>query len=135
MNRNYFKSLVLSAVLAVVTVTTVNAQTVVAVEKFTAENANTPEIRFVGSNPDFINFEVSLRQNGNQKQTLRILDENGVELYREIIRKGEFAKLVKVVRNDYSRLNFVIDAQNSQYKKSFNIRNEVVERLNVEEAN
>jgi|LakMenEpi03Aug12_release.lakeMendotaPanAssembly.Ray.scaffolds.fasta_scaffold18061_7 hypothetical protein len=135
MNRNLFKSLVLSAVLAVATVTTVNAQTVVAVEKFTTEKANTPEVRFVGSNPDFINFEVSLRQNGNQKQTLRILDENGVELYREIIRKGEFAKLVKVVRNDYSRLNFVIDAQNSQYKKSFNIRNEVVERLNVEEAN
>lgn len=135
MNRNLFKSLVLSAVLAVATVTTVNAQTVVAVEKLTTEKANTPEVRFVGSNPDFINFEVSLRQNGNQKQTLRILDENGVELYREIIRKGEFAKLVKVVRNDYSRLDFVIDAQNSQYKKSFNIRNEVVERLNVEEAN
>jgi len=135
MNRNLFKSLVLSAVLAVATVTTVNAQTVVAVEKFTTEKANTPVVRFVGSNPDFINFEVSLRQNGNQKQTLRILDENGVELYREIIRKGEFAKLVKVVRNDYSRLDFVIDAQNSQYKKSFNIRNEVVERLNVEEAN
>ena len=134
MNRN-FKSLVLSAVLAVVTVTTLNAQTVVAVEKFTAEKANTPEVRFVGSNPDFINFEVSLRPNGNQKQTLRILDENGVELYREIIGKGEFTKLVKVVRNDYARLNFVVDAQNAQYKKSFNINNVVVERLNVVEVN
>ncbi|HUM48360.1 MAG TPA: hypothetical protein PLD84_15620 [Chitinophagales bacterium] len=135
MNRNLFKSLVFTAVLALVTVTTVYAQTVVAVEKFTAEKANAPEIRFVGSNHDFINFEVSVRQAGNQKQILRIIDENGVELYRENLGKGEFTKLVKIVRNDYARLNFVVDAPNAQFKKSFNIKNVVVERLSVEEAN
>lgn len=129
------KSLVMSVVLAMVTVTAVKAQVVVALEKVSAEKQNNPEIRFVGSNTDFINFEVSVRQFGNQKQTLRIFDENGVELYREIIGKGEFTKLVKVVRNDYARLNFVVDAQNNQFRKSFSIRNEVVERLNVEEAN
>jgi hypothetical protein len=135
MNRNLLKSLVMSVVLAMVTVTAVKAQVVVALEKVSAEKQNNPEIRFVGSNTDFINFEVSVRQFGNQKQTLRIFDENGVELYREIIGKGEFTKLVKVVRNDYARLNFVVDAQNNQFRKSFSIRNEVVERLNVEEAN
>lgn len=129
------KSLVMSVVLAMVTVTVVKAQVVVALEKVSAEKQNNPEIRFVGSNTDFINFEVSVRQSGNQKQTLRIFDENGVELYREIIGKGEFTKLVKVVRNDYARLNFVVDAPNNQFKKSFSIRNEVVERLNVVEAN
>lgn len=135
MNRNFLKSLVMSVVLAMVTVTVVKAQVVVALEKVSAEKQNNPEIRFVGSNTDFINFEVSVRQSGNQKQTLRIFDENGVELYREIIGKGEFTKLVKVVRNDYARLNFVVDAPNNQFKKSFSIRNEVVERLNVVEAN
>lgn len=129
------KSLVMSVVLAMVTVTAVKAQVVVALEKVSAEKQNNPEIRFVGSNTDFINFEVTVRQSGSQKQTLRIFDENGVELYREIIGKGEFTKLVKVVRNDYARLNFVVDAQNNQFRKSFSIRNEVVERLNVVEAN
>ena len=130
MNRNVVKSLMLSVVLAVISVIAVDAQTFVTVEKQV-----TPEVRFAGSNHDFINFEVSVRQIGNQKLTLRILDESGVELYRENIGKGEFTKLVKVIRNDYSRLNFVIDSQNNQYKKSFNIKAEVVERLNVEEAN
>jgi hypothetical protein len=77
----------------------------------------------------------SVRQVGNQRLTLRIIDESGVELYRENIGKGEFTKLVKITRNDYSRLNFVIDSPNSQYKKTFNIKSEYVERLNVEEAN
>ena len=130
MNRNVVKSLMMSVVFAFVAVFAVNAQTYVSVEKQSA-----PEVRYAGSNHDFINFEVSVRQIGNQKLTLRILDENGVELYRENIGKGEFTKLVKVVRNDYAKLNFIIDAQNSQYKKSFNIRSEVVERINVEEAN
>jgi len=120
----------LSVVLAVISVIAVDAQTFVAVEKQV-----TTEVRFAGSNHDYINFEVSVRQIGNQKLTLRILDESGVELYRENIGKGEFTKLVKVIRNDYSRLNFVIDSPNSQYKKSFNIKSEFVERLNVEEAN
>lgn len=130
MNRNVVKSLMMSVVLAVVSVFAVNAQTYVSVEK-----QNAPEVRFTGANHDFINFEVSVRQIGSQKLTLRILDENGVELYRENIGKGEFTKLIKVVRNDYAKLNFVIDSQNSQYKKSFNIKSEVVERINVEEAN
>ena len=130
MNRNVVKSLMLSVVLAVISVIAVDAQTFVAVEKQV-----TTEVRFAGSNHDYINFEVSVRQIGNQKLTLRILDESGVELYRENIGKGEFTKLVKVIRNDYSRLNFVIDSPNNQYKKSFNIKSEFVERLNVEEAN
>lgn len=128
MNTNIAKSLVMTVVLVVVSVFAVNAQTLASVEK-----SNTAEIRFAGSNHDFINFEVSLK--GNQKQTLRILDENGVELYRENVGKGEFSKMVKIVRNDYSRLNFVVDSQNGQYRKTFNIRAELIERLNVEEAN
>ena len=71
---------------------------------------------------------------GNERQTLRILDENGVELYRETIGKGDFYRMVKIVRNDYSRLYFVVDSPKGQYRKTFNIRPELVERLNVEEA-
>jgi opacity protein-like surface antigen len=91
------------------------------------------DIRYTGSNQDFFNFEVAVRQTGNQRLTLRILDEAGIELYRESIGKGGFSKAVKVVRNDYSRLNFVVDSQNGQYRKSFKIQSEVLERINVVE--
>jgi hypothetical protein len=120
----------LSVVLAVISVFAVSAQ-----NNSTVEKQVSPDVRFAGSTRDYINFEVSVRQVGNQRLTLRIIDEGGVELYRENIGKGEFTKLVKIARNDYSRLNFVIDSPNSQYKKTFNIKSEYVERLNVEEAN
>jgi hypothetical protein len=122
-------SVLFTAVSFIAGVETINGQTIINVEK----SAST-DIRYTGANPDFINFEVNVRQTGNQRLTLRILDENGVELYRELIGKGEFNKLVKVTRNDYSRLLFVIDAPNGQYRKSFNIKSEVVERVSVEEA-
>jgi opacity protein-like surface antigen len=96
------------------------------------KNSNV-DIRYTGSNQDFFNFEVAVRQTGNQRLTLRILDEAGIELYRESIGKGGFSKAVKVVRNDYSRLNFVVDSQNGQYRKSFKIQSEVLERINVVE--
>ncbi|HLO82921.1 MAG TPA: hypothetical protein VK166_18280 [Chitinophagaceae bacterium] len=96
------------------------------------KNSNV-DIRYTGANQDFFNFEVAVRQTGNQRLTLRILDEAGVELYRESIGKGGFSKAIKVVRNDYSRLNFVVDSQNGQYKKAFKIQSEVLERINVVE--
>ncbi|HEX5668373.1 MAG TPA: hypothetical protein VFX73_06180 [Chitinophagaceae bacterium] len=96
------------------------------------KNSNV-DIRYTGSNQDFFNFEVAVRQTGNQRLTLRILDEAGIELYRESIGKGGFSKAIKVVRNDYSRLNFVVDSQNGQYKKAFKIQSEVLERINVVE--
>jgi opacity protein-like surface antigen len=96
------------------------------------KNSNV-DIRYTGSNQDFFNFEVAVRQTGNQRLTLRILDEAGVELYRESIGKGGFSKAIKVVRSDYSRLNFVVDSQNGQYRKSFKIRSEVLERIHVVE--
>jgi opacity protein-like surface antigen len=96
------------------------------------KNSNV-DIRYTGSNQDFFNFEVAVRQTGNQRLTLRIFDEAGIELYRESIGKGGFSKAIKVVRNDYSRLNFVVDSQNGQYRKAFKIQSEVLERINVVE--
>ena len=122
-------SVLFTAISFIAGVETIHAQTVTNLEK-----SATTDIRYAGATHDFINFEVNVRQAGNQRSTLRILDENGAELYRELIGKGEFNKLVKITRNDYERLLFVIDAPNGQYRKSFNIKSEVVERVRVEEA-
>ncbi|HSF44359.1 MAG TPA: hypothetical protein VLA58_00060 [Chitinophagaceae bacterium] len=99
----------------------------------TKTGKNNVDIRYTGANQDFYNFEVAVRQTGTQRFTLRIMDEAGVELYRESFGKGGFSKAIKVVRNDYARLSFVVDSQNGQYKKSFKIQSEVLERINVVE--
>jgi hypothetical protein len=108
------------------------ASSVDSVSTKTGKNSNV-DIRYTGANQDFYNFEVAVRQTGNQRLTLRILDEAGVELYRESFGKGGFSKAIKVVRNDYARLSFVVDSQNGQYKKAFKIHSEVLERINVVE--
>ena len=127
MNKNILRPFLMALVLTVSSVFSLQAQTLAAAGK-----TNGTEIRYVGCNHDFINFEVTVK--GNERQTLRILDENGVELYRETIGKGDFNRMVKILRNDYAPLYFVVDSQKGQYKKTFNIRPELVERLNVEEA-
>jgi hypothetical protein len=108
------------------------ATSVDSVSTKTEKNSNV-DIRYTGANQDFYNFEVVVRQTGNQRLTLRILDEAGVELYRENFGKRGFNKSIKVVRNDYARLSFVVDSQNGQYKKAFKIQSEVLERINVVE--
>lgn len=127
MNTNILRPFVMALALTLSTAFAAEAQTTAGTEK-----NNGTEIRYVGSNLDFINFEVSVK--GNHRQTLRIMDENGVELYRENIGKGEFTRMVKILRNDYARLYFIVDSQNGQYRKTFNIRPELIERLHVEEA-
>jgi len=128
MITNIVRTLVMALVLTVSSACAVQAQ-----HSASAVKPNGTEIRYAGSNHDFINFEVSVK--GNQRQTLRIFDENGVELYRESIGKGELTRMVKILRNDYARLNFVVDSPNGQYRKAFNIKAELIERLNVEEVN
>lgn len=98
-----------------------------------AEKKLNVDIRYTGANLDFYNFEVAVGQPSAKRYTLRILDESGAELYRESFGKGGFTKAIKIVRNDYARLSFVVDSQNGQYKKSFKIQSEVLERINVVE--
>ncbi len=93
------------------------------------------EIRYTGSSSDFLDFTVAVRQTGDQKMVLRIKDENGQELYRENIGKRDFTKFIRVFRNDYSRLQFVVDTQDGQYKKSFKIQSEILENVKVTEDN
>jgi hypothetical protein len=128
--RNLLLLVLFSAVFSFVTV---SAYAELPVTK--AEKSVSVEIKYTGSSPDFLNFSVAVHSTGNQKLVLRIKDENGHELYRENIGKRDFTKFIKVFRNDYSRLQFVVDTQDGQYKKSFKIQSEILESINVTEDN
>jgi hypothetical protein len=91
------------------------------------------DIWYVGTNEDYFKFEVNLRQAANQKLVLRVLDENGVVLYRETVNAREFNKLIKVTRNDYSRLSFIVSGSGTSFTKSFSINVEVSENYLVNE--
>jgi hypothetical protein len=134
MKVNVVKNIVASAIFALATFAGISASANTGDLLSDSSNGNV-DIRYAGTNDDFFNFEVSVRNADDKKLTLRILDQNGIELYREVIGKRDYSKFVKVIRNDYSRLNFVIDAQNGQYKKTFRIQSEVLEQVSVVEIN
>jgi len=92
------------------------------------------DIRYAGTNNDFFKFEVNLRQPADQKSVLRVLDENGTELYRETVSAIEFSKTIKVSCNaDVIKLHFVITGIGTNFAKSFSIRTEVTENYLVSE--
>lgn len=132
MKVNVVRKMVASAIFAVMICLTAFNATAGTVDSDSA--TGNVDIRYAGTNEDFFNFEVSVRNADDKKLTFRVIDQNGLELYREVIGKRDFSKFVKVVRNDYSRLHFVIDSQNGQYRKSFRIQSEVLVQVNVEEV-
>jgi len=132
MKVNVVRKMVASAIFAVMISLTAFNATAGTVDSDSA--TGNVDIRYAGTNEDFFNFEVSVRNADDKKLTFRVIDQNGLELYREVIGKRDFSKFVKVVRNDYSRLHFVIDSQNGQYRKSFRIQSEVLVQVNVEEV-
>jgi len=89
------------------------------------------EINYLGSNNEFLSFEVKIPQSLANKLVFRIIDENGNELFREFIDGKSFNKTIMVVRDNYEQLDFVTSTLHNQVKKSYFIKSENIERLKV----
>ncbi len=134
MKTNVVKNILLSLVITAITASlpaNVSAQ----LANIQPATDNVTEISYVGNNSDFFKFEVNLKQPNSQKLLLRVLDENGIELYRETVISKEFSKLIKVTRNDYARLQFVVTGNGVNVVKSFSINAEVSDNFLIREVN
>ena len=127
--KNITLSLMITALTASIPASSVSAQS----STIQQGTETSTDIKYVGNNTDFFNFEVNLKQQGNQKLLLRILDENGVELYYETVTTKEFSKVVKVPHNDYARLQFIVTGKGTSYAKSFAINAEVSDNFIIRE--
>lgn len=124
-----FLSLVITTLTASIPATSVSAQSS-AIQQSAEISA---DIRYVGNNTDYFKFEVNLKQQNSQRLLLRILDENGIELYRETVNSKEFSKILKITRNDYARLQFIVTGNGSSFKKSFSINAEISDNFLIRE--
>jgi len=100
-------------------------------EKFLNISKAEIEINYLGANNEFLSFEVKIPQSLANKLVLRIIDENGNELFREFINGKSFNKTIKVVRDNYEQLDFITSTLHNQVKKSYFIKSENIERLKV----
>jgi hypothetical protein len=129
--KNITLSLMITALSAVIPASSVSAQS----STIQQSSETSADIKYVGNNTDFFKFEVNLKNQGNQKLSLRILDENGVELYYEAVSTKEFSKIVKVPHNDYARLQFIVSGKGASFAKSFSINAEVTDNFIIRELN
>jgi len=129
--KNITLSLMITALTASIPASSVSAQS----STIQQSSETSADIKYVGNNTDFFKFEVNLKNQGNQKLSLRILDENGIELYYEAVSSKEFSKIVKVPHNDYARLQFIVSGKGASYAKSFSINAEVSDNFIIRELN
>ena len=127
-----FLSLVITSLTASIPASSVSAQS----SSIQQSAETSTDIRYVGNNTDFFKFEVNLKQTGSQRFLLRVMDENGLELYRETVNAKEFSKIVKVTRNDYERLQFIVTSNNgTSFAKSFAINADLSDNFLIRELN
>jgi len=89
------------------------------------------EINYLGSDNEFLSFEVKIPQSLANKLVFRIIDENGNELFREFINGKSFNKTIMVARDNNEQLDFVTSTLHNQVKKSYFIKSENIEKLIV----
>lgn len=89
------------------------------------------EINYLGSDNEFLSFEVKIPQSLANKLVFRIMDENSNELFREFINGKSFNKTIMVARDNNEQLDFVTSTLHNQVKKSYFIKSENIEKLIV----
>ena len=89
------------------------------------------EINYLGSDNEFLSFEVKIPQSLANKLVFRIMDENGNELFREFINGKSFNKTIMVARDNNEQIDFVTSTLHNQFKKSYFIKSENIEKLIV----
>lgn len=129
MKTNVVKNTILS--LAITTLASTISVTSVSAQSSTIQQGSeaTTDVKYVGNNSDYFKFDINVKQQASQKLLLRILDENGMELYRETANAKDFNKTVLIIRNDYPRLQFVITGNGISFVKNFSISAEVTDNF------
>lgn len=91
-------------------------------------------IKYIGIQDEFYLFQVDYKQPSETRTTLRITDGNGVELFRTSFHEKVFSRRIKIAREGYKTLQFVLDAKNQVISKTYAINSELVEKVEVEEV-
>src|SRR4030095_6938852 len=69
-------------------------------------------IKYLGIQDEFFLFQVDYKQQSEARTTLRITDGNGTELFRVTFNDKFFSRRIKIARDGYKNLQFVLDGKN-----------------------
>lgn len=109
-----------------------NAQ---AVEASYSVNYEEPmAVKYIGSDGDYLTFQVSVKPVVTGKAVFEIIDENEGELYTASLASNFNVKTVKIEKRDGQVLNFKLVVGKTTYTKSFSVNTNKVETTTVAES-
>lgn len=96
---------------------------------------NRPElqVKFLGANGDFLYFELSMQQVDALRSNLRILNEDGHELYTETVFNKSTVRKIKVSKGEAEKIEFLYNTAKGEVKKVFSIQIKIQEAIEIKE--
>ena len=91
-------------------------------------------IKYIGIQDEFYLFQVDCKQPSEGRATLRITDGNGNEIFRTSFFEKVYSRRIKIAREGYKSLQFVLNAKNQLFTKTYAINSQLVEKVEVEEV-
>lgn len=124
--RNFFAGSLLAAALFLSVNT--NARNI-----NTENDNNKVQIKYTGSNEDFVNFTVTYANPSGNRFDLTFYDENGNVIYSDSFKDTNFVKRFSVPKNAYQKLTAVVSNANGNDVKKFDIsiRTRVVDDVKI----
>jgi len=124
-----------AAALSFVLVTgVVNAQTAIPTSYASVSNAEGFGVKYLGSDADYLVFEVKIEAPVLESASFRVEDSNDGVLYATNQKDIATLKRVKIEKKDYQALNFKLVVGKKTYSKSFSVNTSMIERTTVSES-
>ncbi len=91
------------------------------------------QVKFLGANAGFLYFELSMQQAEALRSSLRILNEEGNELYAETLFNKSTVRKIKLPKDDAEKLEVLYNTTKGDVKKVLSIQIKVQEAIEVKE--
>jgi hypothetical protein len=89
------------------------------------------QVKFIGSNGEYLFFEVELAQANQTRSNLRIKNENGNELYSETVFQKNAVRKLKIAKDEAEKIEFAYSTNRGEVKKLVEIKIKTQEAIEV----
>lgn len=91
------------------------------------------QVKFLGASGEDLFFEVNLQQPEEGRSHFRIRNENGQEIFSEVLFRKQVTRKIKIAKGEADKLEFLYSNQRQEIKKSFAVRIRLQEAIEVKD--
>lgn len=91
-------------------------------------------VQYAGKAEGFLLFDVIIPASSKDRTTLSISNENGEELYSEVVHGSQSARRIRIEAADMKQVQFRISSRRTSFSKTFSVNTSYVEKTEVVEV-